>query len=380
MKLKPKITIADHFADLEDPRIERTKHHQLIDIITISICAVICGADTWVDIESYGRAKYEWLKKILELPNGIPSHDTIARVFSRLKPEQFQKCFLSWIQSISCFNPGEVIAIDGKTLRHSYDRGGNKKAIHMVSAWATSQRLVLGQVKVDKKSNEITAIPALLKVLELNGSIITIDAMGCQRSIVKSIVEQKGDYVITLKKNQPSLYARVEELFKKAIIQGFSGFTHTAYSTNKESNHGRSEIRHHLMLSDIKELIDPDNQWEKFQSIGMIESVRIVKGKTTIETRYYISSLPNDAQKLGKSVRSHWGIENSLHWVLDVGFREDECRIRKDNAPQNFAILRHISLNLLNQEKTSKTGAKNKRLRAGWDDDYLTKILAVAVN
>jgi len=197
MKLKPKITIADHFSDLEYPRIERTKHHQLIDIITISICAVICGADTWVDIESYGRAKYEWLKKFLELPNGIPSHDTIARVFSRVKPEEFQKCFLSWIQSISCFNAGEVIAIDGKALRHSYDRGGDKKAIHMVSAWATSQRLVLGQVKVDKKSNEITAIPALLKVLELNGSIVTIDAMGCQRSIVKSIVEQKGDYVIT---------------------------------------------------------------------------------------------------------------------------------------------------------------------------------------
>jgi len=341
---------------------------------------VICGADTWVDIESYGRSKYEWLKKILELPNGIPSHDTIARVFSRLKPEQFQKCFLSWIQSISCFNPGEIIAIDGKTLRHSYDRGGAKKAIHMVSAWATSQRLVLGQVKVDKKSNEITAIPALLKVLELNGSIVTIDAMGCQRSIVKSIVELGGDYVITLKNNQPSLYARVEELFKQAMRNKYYGFTHTAYSTKKESNHGRLEIRHHLMLSNIKELVDPENKWENLQSIGMIESVRIVKGKTTIETRYYISSLPNNAQRFGESVRSHWGIENSLHWVLDVGFREDDCRIRKDNAPQNFAILRHISLNLLNQEKTSKTGAKNKRLRAGWDDDYLTKILATSVN
>lgn len=380
MKLKPKITIADHFSDLEDPRVERTRHHQLIDIITLSICAVICGADTWVDIESYGRAKYEWLKKFLELPNGIPSHDTIARVFSRLNPEQFQKCFLSWIQSISCLNPGEVIALDGKTLRHSYDRGGNKKAIHMVSAWATSQRLVLGQVKVDKKSNEITAIPALLKVLKLNGSIVTIDAMGCQKSIVKSIVEQGGDYIITLKKNQPSLYARVEELFKQAIKQKFSGFTHTAYSTKKETNHGRSEIRYHLMLSDIKDLIDPDNQWEKLNSIGMIESVRIVKGKTSIETRYYISSSPNNAQKFGESVRSHWGVENRLHWVLDVAFREDDCRIRKDNAPQNFAILRHISLNLLNQEKTSKTGAKNKRLRAGWDDDYLTKILAAPVN
>ena len=287
---------------------------------------------------------------------------------------------MSWIQSISCFNPGEVIAIDGKTLRHSYARGGDKKAIHMVSAWATSQRLVLGQVKVDKKSNEITAIPALLKVLELNGSIVTIDALGCQRSIVKSIVEQEGDYIITLKKNQLSLSARVEELFKQAIRQGFSGFTHTAYSTNKESNHGRSEIRHHLMLSDIKELIDPDNQWEKLHSIGLIESVKIVKEKTTLETCYYLVVYQMMLSHLGESVRSHWGFENSLHWVLDVGFREDNCRIRKDNAPQNFAILRHISLNLLNQEKTSKTGTKNKRLRAGWDDDYLTKILAITVN
>lgn len=197
---------------------------------------------------------------------------------------------------------------------------------------------------------------------------------------MKSIVEQGGDYVITLKNNQPSLYARVEELFKQAIKLGFSGFKHTAYSTKKESNHGRAEIRHHLMLSDIKDLIDPESKWENLQSIGLIESVRIVKGKTTIETRYYISSLQNNAQKFSESVRSHWGIENSLHWVLDVGFREDDCRIRKDNAPQNFAILRHISLNLLNQEKTSKTGTKNKRLRAGWDDDYLTKILAVSVN
>lgn len=244
MKLKPKITIADHFSEMDDPRIERTKQHKLIDIITIAICAVICGADTWVDIETYGSSKIEWLKQFLELPNGIPSHDTFSRVFSRLKPEQFQQCFLNWIKSISNSIQGEVVAIDGKTLRHSYDSGNDQKAIHMVSAWATDQRLVLGQVKVDKKSNEITAIPELIKVLELSGCIVTIDAMGCQREIVKLIAEQSGDYVITLKKNQGSLYERVEELFKQAIKRNFSGFEHSGYQT-KESSHGRDEIRNY---------------------------------------------------------------------------------------------------------------------------------------
>lgn len=375
MKLKPKITIADYFAEMEDPRVERTKQHKLIDIITIAICAVICGADTWVGIETYGQAKYEWLKKFLELPNGIPSHDTFSRVFARLNPQQFQECFLNWVKSISKITQGEVIAIDGKTLRHSYDTGADKGAIHMVSAWATENRLVLGQVKVDEKSNEITAIPELLKVLEISGCIVTIDAMGCQKEIVKLIAEQDGDYIITLKKNQGNLYKNVEQLFKEAIRTGFEGFQHSTAQTQGQA-HGREEIRHYLMLTNIQSRIDPTQRWAKLNSVGMVEYVRTIDGKTTVETRYYISSLPNNANLLAQSVRSHWDVENSLHWVLDVAFGEDDCRIRKDNAPQNFAVLRHIAVNLLGREKSSKLGVKNKQFRAAMDNDYLTKVLS----
>lgn len=318
----------------------------------------------------------KWLKQILELPNGIPSHDTFARVFARLEPEEFQQSFLNWIKSISNIIKGEVVAIDGKTLRHSYDTELGKGAIHMVSAWASTNRLVLGQVKVDDKSNEITAIPELLKVLSLNGCIVTIDAMGCQREIVKQIREGGGDYVIALKKNQGGLYERVEALFKEALSKRYQGFT---FSSNRasEQGHGREETRYCMMLSDIRNQIDPEGKWEGLQSIGRQDSMRVVNGKTTIETRYFISSLPNNAELLADSIRQHWGVENSLHWVLDVAFREDDSRIRKDNAPQNFAILRHIANSLLQQDNSSKTGIKNKRLKAGWDNEYLAKVLSV---
>ncbi len=316
MKLKPKITIADYFGEIEDPRVERTRQHKLIDIITIAICAVICGAEGWTDIETYGLAKYEWLKQFL-LPNGIPSHDTFSRIFARLNPQQFQQCFLNWIRAINKMTSGEVIAIDGKSLRHSYDKEAGLSAIHMVSAWATENRLVLGQVKVNKKSNEITAIPELLKVIELSGCIVTIDAMGCQKEIVKLITEKDADYIITLKKNQSQLYQNVEQLFKSAINTGFQGFEHSTYST-KEQAHGREELRHYLMLNNIEEQVDPTHKWSNIKSIGLVESVRTGNGKTTVETRYYISSLPNNAELFGQSVRSHWGVENSLHWVLDV--------------------------------------------------------------
>jgi predicted transposase YbfD/YdcC len=374
MKLKPKITIADHFGEMEDPRVGWSIQHKLIDIITIAICAVICGADTWVDIETYGLAKLEWFKQFLELPNGIPSHDTFARVFARLNPEQFQQSFLSWIKSISNVTQGEVIAIDGKTLRHSYDRSQSQGAISMVSAWATNNRLVLGQVKVDKKSNEIKAIPELIKVLSLRGCIVTIDAIGCQKEIVKLIAGQEADYVITLKKNQGSLYKRVEALFSEALRSKYQGFIHSIERTSEES-HSREETRYCVMLSNVQNQIDPEGEWQNLHSIGRADVMRTVKGKTKIETRYFISSLPNNAKLLAQSIRQHWGIENSLHWVLDVAFREDDSRIRKDNAPQNFAVLRHIANSLLQQNKSVKTGIKNKRLKAGWDNEYLAKVL-----
>ena len=254
MKLKPKITIAEHFSEIKDPRIERTKEHKLIDIITIALCAVICGAETWVGVATYGVAKQNWLKQFLELPFGIPSHDTFGRVFTMLNPEKFQECFLNWIQSIRKLTQGEVIAIDGKTLRHSYDTGSNTAAIHMINAWATKNRLVLGQKKVNAKSNEITAIPELLKVLSLQGCIVTIDAAGCQKNITKQIIEQEGDYVITLKKNQKNLFEQVERLFEKAINTDFQGMSYS-YCQTEDHDHGRGEIRQYLMISNI------DDHW-----------------------------------------------------------------------------------------------------------------------
>ena len=375
MKLKPKITIADHFWGIEDPRIDRTKRHNLIDIMTIAVCAVICGADGWTAIETYGCAKYEWLKTFLELPNGIPSHDTFARVFAQINPQEFQECFLNWMKSITKITNGEVVAIDGKTLRGSYDQTSEQSAIQMVSAWATRNKLVLGQVKVDKKSNEITAIPELLKVLELSGCIVTIDAIGCQKEIVKLIIQQNADYVIALKKNQGNLYDEVEKLFSSGIATRFEGIAHSTYKT-EETGHGRHEIRNYVMLMEPR--LNPDSVWSKFNSVGMVESVRSLNGETTVETHYFISSLESNAKEFGNSIRSHWGIENSLHWILDVALREDDCRFRKDNAPQNFAILRHIAVNLLGQEKRVKRGIKNKQFLAGLDNNYLARVLALA--
>ena len=373
MKLKPKYKLVEHLSEIDDPRIERSKRHLLIDILTIAILAVICGADSWVAMENFGQAKFKWLKRILELPNGIPSHDTFARVFARLNPQQLQQSFLEWVRSLVRLSGGQVIAIDGKTLRQSYNCADGKGAIHMVSAWASHNRLVLGQCKVDEKSNEITAIPQLLKMLEVSGCVITIDAMGCQKEIAKLIVERGADYVLALKDNQGNLFEDVQQIFAQAQAHNFAGIEHDFHQT-LDKGHGRVEIRRCWTMGQVEFLINAD-KWVKFTSIGMIQAERRINGKIERETRYYISSLTSDAHRLSKAVRSHWLVENSLHWVLDLAFLEDACRIRKDYAPENLALVRHVALNLLNQETTVKIGIKNKRLRAGWDEDYLLKVL-----
>lgn len=373
MKLKPKNKLVEHFAEIEDPRIERSKRHKLIDILTIAILAVICGADSWVAMESFAQAKFNWLKRILELPNGVPSHDTFARVFARLNPEQFQQCFLEWVRSLVRLSAGEVIAMDGKTLRHSYDAAEGKGAIHMVSAWASQNRLVLGQCKVDEHSNEITAIPQLLRVLEISGCIVTIDAMGTQKQIARQIVEGNGDYVLALKANQGSLFEDVQQVFAQAQATEFAGVEHD-FNQTLDKAHGRVEIRRTWTMEQVEFLINAD-QWSHFTSIAMVQAERRINGQIERETRYYISSLSSNAHRLAQAVRTHWQVENSLHWVLDLAFLEDSCRIRKDHAPENLAVVRHIALNLLNQETTLKLGIKNKRLRSGWDEDYLLKVL-----
>lgn len=375
MKLKPKTTIEEHFSQIKDPRLERTKLHQLIDIITITICAVICGAESWDDIEYFGECKYKWFKSFLSLPNGIPSHDTFNRVFAQINPQELEKCFSDWVKSISSLLPGEQIAIDGKTLRHSYDHSSEQKAIVMVSGFARESGLVLAQRKVSKKSNEITAVPELLKVLELSGAIVTLDAMGCQTKIVSQIVNQKADYLITLKKNQSGLYKRVDELFKLALSDRKNEQFSSNYSVF-ESDHGRTEQRHYHVLNDIGELVDSSKKWSNFNSAIRVEySRRLKNGETKCESRYFITSLSQNAEQLAEYIRGHWAIENQLHWILDVDFNEDNSRIRKDNAPENLAIIRHIALNILKQDKHIKASIRGKRKCAGWDNSYLVKLL-----
>lgn len=366
-------SFATHFADLPDPRVERTKLHSLLDILTITLCAVISGAEGWSDIAQYGCTKEAWLRTFLALPNGIPSEDTFARVFARLDTEVFGRCFALWTRSIKKKTSGKLVSIDGKSLRHSFDTASGKGAIQMVSAWANESRLVLAQQEVDTKSNEITAIPKLLEMLDMEGCIVTLDAMGTQKEIAAQIKQKKADYVLVLKSNQGHAYEEVSHFFETGLRKGFKEMGVLTHET-VDYEHGRIEKRRYYQTDQIDWLLAKDD-WEGLASIGMVVTQRTDKGKTQGETRYFLSSLSGNVRRFAKAVRAHWSIENSLHWQLDISFDEDSSRIRKDRAPENLAIIRHIALNMLQQNKTLKRGLKAKRLQAAWDNDYLVAIL-----
>ena len=372
--------IAQYFGELDAPRIDRSKRHTLLDIITIALCGIICGADSWVDIELFGKCKEDWFRTFLELPNGIPSHDTFGDVFARLDPEQFQRCFMEWVQAVAQVTQGEVVAIDGKTVRRSHDRTLGKKAIHMVNVWASSNGLALGQTKVDEKSdeksNEITAIPKLLQMLELSGCIVTIDAMGCQKEIAREIIEAQADYLLAVKENQGRLYDDVRDLFEGAEEYDFEGVPYD-FARTLNKGHGRLETRQCWVITDpdCLDYLQNRQQWANLNAVAKVTAQRETATETTVHSRYYISSLAEPAKSLLEATRRHWGIENSLHWSLDVTLREDHSRVRKDHGPQNLAVLGQIALNLLKQETSLKRGLQGKRLKAGWVEDYLLKVL-----
>ena len=360
-------TPISYFTELTDPRVDRGKEHSMEDIIFLTIAAVICGAETWNDIENYGKSKEFWLKQYLRLPNGIPSHDTFNRFFSALDPEEFEQAFLSWIKDISELTAGDVISIDGKTICGSRD-GKSKRAVHIISAWSRSNQLSLGQIKVDEKSNEITAIPKLLNVLVLKGCLVTIDAMGCQREIATQIIDKGADYLLAVKGNQGCLEEDAERTVR---------FTKPASEWIEDDfGHGRIEQRKCTLYNDLS-FIDNASAWKNLSAIVKIEATRYIKstGKEEKEVRLYITSSKENAEVIGRGVRSHWGIENNLHWQLDVSFREDDSRKREGYAAQNFSMLNRIALNLIKHEQSKKRSIKGKRLDAGWNNDYLLKIL-----
>ena len=368
-------SVSRHFGHLPDPRIERCKLHKLIDIMTITICAVISNADGCEDIEAYGRAKEPVLRRFLELPHGIPSHDTFERVLARLDPSAFQRCFLDWVTHIRTKLPGDVVAIDGKTACGTRDAAIDLSPLHLISAWSSANALVLGQLRTSDKSNEITAIPLLLDILDIQGCIVTIDAMGCQTAIVEKIVEKEADYVITCKGNQEQLHEDIEALFARLLQQALPQTDLTHHQTIDE-RHGRREIRDYWSTAELASLRTKE-RWKGLQSVAMVRSERQTSKGSAIETRYFISSLPNNAQRIAKAIRAHWTIENQLHWVLDVVFHEDDSRMRSGDAAQNIAVIRHMSLNMLRQETSYKKSVRQKRLRAGWDDMYMLKVLQV---
>lgn len=372
-------SLLEHLGRVSDPRVKRTQRHELMDILVIALCATIGGADDWVSVVQFGKSKLAWFSTFLKLPNGIASHDTFGRVFQILDSKALEQVCIEWLQSIAGQVEG-VVAIDGKSLRGS--RSGKKSPLHIVSAWACQNSMLLGQVQTDKKSNEITAIPELLKLLSLKGCIVTIDAMGCQKAITKAIIDSEADYVLNLKSNHPYLHRQVASWFQKNHETDFAEQAHSRYVTQANTNnHGRIESREHWLMEVPEYLTRATKHWTKLQTIAMVRRTRQIGDKTSDETHYYISSLPLSAgaQSIAKAIRSHWAVENELHWSLDVAFREDACQVRRDEGPANLACIRRLALTQLKRETSLKVGIKNKRSRAGWDPAYMEKVLEIGV-
>ena len=363
--------LIEHFSKLEAPRVDRNKKHELIDVIVLCVCAVLSGAEGWSDIEEFGRTKLDWLRRYVPLANGVPVDDTIARIISALSVSGFQECFMSWMKEAVELGEGELIALDGKTHRRSHDRKRGVKALHLVSAWACRNGVVLGQVKTDEKSNELTAVPELLEKLELKGCIVTLDAMGCQRAIAAQVQEGGGDYVLSLKRNHRGLEAEVRGYFEAAREEDYNR-PEIGNEETSEEGHGRIEHRSYFLSTDLSSLSGVE-KWRGLKGIGLVESERHGEGRVSIEQRYYLTSL-GDVKRFQQAVRSHWGIENQLHWRLDVTFREDESRIRRGNGPHNMGVIRHVAMNLLKGEKT-KISYRKKRVRAALNDDFRAKLL-----
>lgn len=372
MEAAEKKPLLDHFADLEDPRT-RQPRHDLRELLLVAVCAVLSGADGWAAVSLWGQAKLPWLRRFLPFENGVASHDTFGRVFALLDAAQFEERFIAWMGGVCGALAGLQIAIDGKTAKRSKSAGD--KALHLVSAYAHGLGLTLGQVRTAEKSNEITAIPELLDALLLKGCVVTIDAMGCQKAIAAKIAGREADYVLMVKNNQPSLAAALDGFFDGAGRDGWEGAPHTRAEW-VEKDHGRIEIRRCVVAEDVGGLVDRAD-WPGVKTLAMVEAIREVGGTTSRERRYYISSLGVDAARMGEIVRGHWGVENGLHWCLDIAFGEDQARMREGNSAENFAILRRIVLNLLRQDKTTKAGIKNRRLLAGWSDEYRQHILGI---
>ena len=377
-------SILGEFGDMPDPRVERTKLHNLVDILVIVLCGTLCGVDNFVQIELWAESNEAWLRTFLKLPNGIPSHDTMGRVFSILDPTEFQRRFVSWVEGVIQAIEG-VIAIDGKTLRQSGDKASGKKALHMVSAWSAANRVVLGQISTDEKSNEIAAIPKLLECLSLHGCIVTIDAIGTQKEIAADIVEKGAHYALALKENQARFAEDVASYFEYVSDPKFD-HPQPLFHETIEKNGGRVETRR-IWLSNTAPLIKRySKEWSALSSIAKVESIRYLNGQESIEQRYFISSLPgDDAKTFGEIIRTHWCVENQLHWTLDVVFDEDRCRVRKDNAPENLAVVRHLALALHNKHgkavqvngRMRKTGLANRRQLASWNRPFLLNLLAL---